>query len=103
MTLCMVIATCPGEDEARALASKIIENRLAACVQFSPITSMYTWQGKVCTEPEIRLIMKTRDDLYKDLEALIRDNHSYEVPQIVKVSIEDGFPPYLNWIEQETG
>lgn len=99
----MVIATCSGEDEARALASKIIENRLAACVQLSTVTSMYTWQDKVCTEPEIRLVMKTRDRLYKTLETFIRDNHAYEVPQIVKVPIEDGYPPYLDWISDTTG
>lgn len=99
----MVIATCPGEDEARALASRIIENRLAACVQLSPVTSIYTWKERVCTEPEIRLVMKTRDDLYKALETLIRDNHAYEVPQIVKIPVDGGFQPYLDWVKKETG
>ncbi len=99
---CMVIATCQTLDEAKKLASEIVEKRLAACVQLSPVTSIYDWEGKTCNEPEIRLVMKTRTGLYTKLEAHILATHSYEVPQIVKVPIEGGYGPYLDWIDAST-
>ena len=102
MAYIMVIATCSSQEEARSVASGVVERKLAACVQLSPITSYYTWQGKICREPEIRLTMKTRAGLYKSLEAFILDHHSYEVPQIVKIHIEGGFQPYLDWIDDTT-
>lgn len=102
MEYIMVILTCSSQDEAHAIASGVIEQQLAACVQLNPITSYYTWQGKVCHEPEIRLTMKTRPGLYKSLEAFILDHHSYDVPQIVKIPIAGGFQLYLDWLDDTT-
>lgn len=102
MEYIMVITTCSSQDEAQSIASGIVEQKLAACVQVSPITSYYTWQSKVCCEPEIRLTMKTRPGLYNALEAFILGHHTYDVPQIVKIPIAGGFKPYLDWIDDTT-
>lgn len=102
MTYCMVLVTCGQEDEARTLARDIVEKQLAACVQYHPVTSIYTWEGNLQSDPEIRLVIKTRKALYPALEKFILDCHGYEVPQIISVDIENGLPSYLEWINQTT-
>ncbi len=103
MNYIMVVATCGSMEEANVMASGAVEQRLAACVQLSPVTSWYTWKGKTCHEPEVRLVMKTRRHLYNALEAFILERHSYEVPQIIQIPIEKGYGPFLDWIEETTG
>lgn len=102
MKYCMVLVTCANETDARSLAAAMIEKRLAACVQLSPITSYYVWKDKVHQEPEIRLVIKTKTMLYDELEQFIAKHHGYEVPQIIQVPIETGLAEYLDWIAQTT-
>ncbi len=102
MTHCMVLVTCANESDARTLASELVTKKLAACVQIHPVTSIYTWKGNIHTDPEFRLIIKTKDRLYPDLEKYISDRHDYEVPQILQVPIEKGLTSYLNWIDENT-
>jgi periplasmic divalent cation tolerance protein len=85
MSYCMVLVTCKDDTEARSLASKIVHNKLAACVQMNPVVSVFTWDGQVQTEAETRLVIKTRTALYPALESFIQKHHSYEVPQILQV------------------
>lgn len=102
MTHCMVLVTCANESDARTLASELVTKKLAACVQIHPVTSIYTWEGNIHTDPEFRLIIKTKDRLYPDLENHILTLHDYEVPQILQVPIEKGLTAYLNWIDENT-
>lgn len=102
MTYCMILTTCPTDEEAKALALKIVREKLAACVQLSSVTSCYTWKGAIHKEPEIRLLIKTRTDLYQTVEAFIRQNHSYEIPEIVQISITNGSDAYLGWMGENT-
>ena len=98
MPYCIILTTCASQEEADKIANVLIENKTAACVQISPITSIYRWKGKVEQENELRLTIKTTDELYPLVEKLIKENHSYEVPEIVKVPISGGMPEYLGWI-----
>ena len=102
MEYCIILTTCPSEQEAKTLASELMEKKLAACVQLSPITSYYTWKGALHTDPEVRLVIKTRECLYESVEHFIKHHHSYEVPQIVQVPITDGSDEYLDWIDEHT-
>ncbi|CCK81754.1 MULTISPECIES: divalent-cation tolerance protein CutA [Desulfobacula] len=102
MEYCIVLTTCPNNNEAKTLASKLIKEKLAACVQLSSITSYYTWKGDMHNETEIRLIIKTRSRLYETIEQFIQKNHSYDVPQIVQIPINDGSDEYLDWIDENT-
>lgn len=102
MTYCIVLTTCPSHEEAQALALKIVHEKLAACVQLSAVTSVYTWKGMTHQEPEIRLLIKTRAGLYQVVEAFIRQNHSYEVPEIVQIPITHGSDAYLGWMDENT-
>jgi periplasmic divalent cation tolerance protein len=101
-TACVVLTTTSSREEARVLAGKLVENRLAACVQMLPIESVYAWKGKVQSDDEILLLIKTRRELYAPLEAFIKEVHSYEVPEIVQLSAETVSDSYLRWIVDVT-
>lgn len=98
----VVTTTLANEGDARDLAREIIENRLAACVQLSPIFSTYRWQGNVETSAEHLLTAKTLIVQADALIEFIRTRHTYDVPEIVLVAIIGGSQSYLDWIERET-
>jgi len=97
--MCLLIScTCKDEVEARKISNLLLEKRFAACIQFEKITSFYVWQGKIVSEPEIKLVIKTLATLYQQVEQVILENHSYEVPEIIAHKIENGSASYLDWI-----
>lgn len=99
----MVMTTVESPDDADRLASSLIGERLAACVQrVGPIRSTYWWNGAVETAEEWLCLIKTAEDRYSALEGRIKELHSYEVPEITAVPISGGSAAYLNWITEET-
>lgn len=102
MNYCIVITTCAEKKEADSIAGQLVENKLAACVQISKITSYYTWKGDSKKKPEYRLLIKTKKTLYKEVENYIKKIHRYEVPEIVTIPIQDGSKEYLTWIDEVT-
>ena len=92
-----------SREGAQKIADTLVSRRLAACVQVSgPITSTYWWQGKMEQAEEWLCTAKTRRELYDQLEQAIREVHTYEVPEILAVSIVVGNADYLDWLSQET-
>jgi periplasmic divalent cation tolerance protein len=103
MPTLLVLTNCPDENSANALALALVESRLAACVNILPrLQSIYRWQGKIESAPEIPLLIKSTAAAYPALEARIRELHPYEVPEIVALAIDRGLPEYLNWVAAET-
>jgi len=96
----LVITTCADRESAKRLADLIVGQRLAACVQLFPIESVYVWNGEVCHQNETVMFIKTRAALSEKLAAAIRENHSYEVPEIIELPIIGGLPEYLRWIDE---
>ncbi|MGF1748315.1 divalent-cation tolerance protein CutA [Vibrio cionasavignyae] len=94
-----VLTTVPNEQQANLIISALLEKQLAACIQTQVIGSHYMWEGKVCNEQEILLIIKSTNEAYSKLERLIIELHDYDVPQIVALPIEAGYRPYLNWLK----
>ena len=94
----MIISTFPDKESAKKTAKLLVEQRLAACVQIFPIESVYLWQNKICDENEILLLIKSRTDFFEKIATAIKENHSYEVPEIIQIPISDGLPTYLKWI-----
>jgi uncharacterized protein involved in tolerance to divalent cations len=95
----IVLTTSPNLKEAESLARKIVEAKLAACVQvLPPMQSFYFWEGKIQTDDEHLLLIKTLAEKYEELEKFIQSNHSYEVPEIVAVKAEKVSENYLNWM-----
>ena len=99
----LVVTNLPDRASAEKLAALLIEQRLAACVNLlAPCASVYRWQGEIQHDEEHPLLIKTAQDRYAELEAAIRANHPYELPEIIAVRIVHGLPAYLQWIESET-
>jgi periplasmic divalent cation tolerance protein len=95
----IVFTTTPTNEEAEDLAKKIVEAKLAACVQvLPPMKSFYFWQGEVQNDSEHLLLIKTLAEKYTELEDFINANHSYDVPEIVAMKSEKVSENYLNWL-----
>jgi periplasmic divalent cation tolerance protein len=98
----LVFTNCPDGEVAETIARALIEQQLAACVNIlSPCRSVYEWRGKLCTEIEVPLLIKTTPACYPALEATIRKLHPYELPEIVAVDIAQGLPAYLSWVASQ--
>lgn len=103
MQALLVFTTLPDADSAHAMAARLIDQRVAACVNMlAPCRSVYRWQGKVEDAQEVPLLIKTTAARYAALEAAIRATHPYEVPEIVAVPVSGGLPDYLAWVGAET-
>ena len=99
----LVISTCADKDAAKRIARRLLDGRLAACVQILPMESVYRWQGELCEGSETILFIKTKTMLFESITAAIREIHSYEVPEIIQIPITDGLPAYLQWVDDATG
>ena len=97
----IVLTTASSEEEARKIARHLVDRRLAACVNIVPqITSIYRWQEKVEETREWLLIVKTTAAAFGQVRQAIAELHSYEVPECICLTIEDGSPGYLQWITE---
>ncbi|MET0071004.1 MAG: divalent-cation tolerance protein CutA [Candidatus Thiodiazotropha sp.] len=99
--LLLILCTAPDRENALKLANSLLEQELAACVNLtSPVTSVYRWQGKLEQSEEILLLIKTTEKKYRDVEAALRAQHPYELPEIIAVPVEQGLDDYLDWVER---
>jgi periplasmic divalent cation tolerance protein len=97
----IVLTTAASEEEARKIARALVDRRLAACVNIVPqIASVYRWQGNVEEAREWLLIVKTTAAAFGQVRHAIADLHSYDLPECVCLTIEDGLPNYLEWIAE---
>lgn len=100
---CIVLTTVGSEADADDLARRIVLEGFGACVQVQAVKSFYRWQGELCVEPEWRLHIKSTKGMYPALEAFIRANHRYEVPEIVQLPVAAGLADYLQWVQGWSG
>ena len=97
---CVIFITAGSKEEADKLSRGMIEKKLAFCVNTVPgIQSTYHWKGKLHIDDEILLIAKTRQQKYGALENWVKQNHSYDVPEIISLPIQKGLPEYLKAID----
>ena len=100
MNSIVIYTSIDNKKNAKSLAKRIIINKLAACVNIIPIEeSLYYWQGKLESESEFQLIIKTDIKYKSSIEKLIKKNHSYELPEILVINIDDGSNEYLKWMK----
>ena len=97
-----VFTTIDSREQAEAIATALVERRLAACVQISEITSVYNWQGAIENDREFRVMAKTLAERYAEVEAAIRELHSYDLPAVYAVPITQVFAPYAEWVQANT-
>lgn len=100
----VVFVTAPSQRVGRDLARGLVDRRLAACVSIIPsITSVYAWEGEVCVDEEVLLVIKTTRVALDGLTSSVRDLHPYDVPEIIAVPVTAGFPEYLEWVGESVG
>lgn len=96
-----VITTVDDKDAADRIAEYVVERKLAACVQITTCRSIYRWQGRVEKTDEYLCTIKSRIQLYSELERAIRHIHPYDVPEILATEVSCGNRKYLEWLDQE--
>ena len=101
-TVVVVMVSVANQEEAGKIADLVVRSRLAACASTIPaVQSIYRWEGKIVNDQESLIFMKTTSDKVSELQEAIRKVHSYKVPEIIAISVEHGFQPYLDWVRGE--
>jgi periplasmic divalent cation tolerance protein len=99
----LVLITTPSAKTSQQIAEALVSRKLAACVNILPgIRSLYTWKGTVQQDNEHLLIVKSRLQLFDALQAVVREIHPYEVPEIIALPVVVGSQSYLDWWQAET-
>ena len=95
-----IFCTVPSKEIGITIADNLVKGGIAACVNIVPgVTSLYTWKGEFCTDSELLLIIKTREEKFELVRNKISELHPYEVPEIISFAIKNGNNAYLNWID----
>ncbi|KCZ72601.1 hypothetical protein ANME2D_01030 [Candidatus Methanoperedens nitroreducens] len=96
----IIYITAGDMEEARNIGRKLIEERLAACVNIFPITSIFRWKDNIDESNEFGILVKTKTDRIKEIEKRVKQLHSYEVPCVISFKLGEGSADYLKWIEE---
>jgi periplasmic divalent cation tolerance protein len=102
MSILIVLATVTGADAARSLAQTLVAERLAACVNRIPVQSTYRWEGRLCEEAELLLVIKTTRERFDALKARFESLHDYEVPELIALDASAGLERYAAWVAAAT-
>lgn len=103
-TALIVLCTCPDSSAADAIATALLEARLAACVnRIEGVESLYRWEGSIRKDQEVLLLIKTTAVAFDKVESTISDLHPYELPEIIGVPVTQGSAPYLDWLTKSVG
>ncbi len=96
----VVLVTAPSEAKALELGQRLVDERLAACVNVVPgVTSIFVWEGKREEVSEALLVIKTRAERYPALQQRVLELHPYSVPEVLALAVEAGAPAYLRWVQ----
>jgi len=101
--VCVVMVTAPNQEEAARIAEQVVQSRHAACATVIPaVESTYWWEGKLVKDHETLIMFKTTADKFPLLKDVIKQVHSYEIPEIIALPVKDGLNQYLDWVKMET-
>lgn len=102
MTYCIINCTTATKEQAVEISKHLVDKKLIACCNIIPaVTSVYEWNDKLCSDEECLMIMKTKTQLFKQIETEIKQLHSYEIPEIICIPVSEGSYEYLNWIDKK--
>ncbi|MEW5894269.1 MAG: divalent-cation tolerance protein CutA [Candidatus Omnitrophota bacterium] len=103
MDYILIMVTCANKKEAEKISSHLLEQRLIACSNIvEHVNSIFHWEGSIDNASEALVIMKSRRNLFQDIKKTVKEQHSYDVPEIIAFQIVDGDEDYLNWVAKET-
>lgn len=103
MDIIVVYCTVPSKKLAKDITKVIMKHKLAACVSMiDNVKSVFSWDGEICEEKEVLMMIKTRRENYGKIKLVIEDMHSYSVPEIIALPIVDCSEDYLKWLIKET-
>ncbi len=98
----IVYVTTSGVLESKKIARKLLEEKLAACINIVPnIESIYLWKGEIKEDSESIMVVKTRSELVEEVIKSVEELHSYEIPCIVEITMNNGSKNYLEWVKSE--
>ncbi len=96
----IVLITTGGEEEAHKIAESLVNEKKAVCVNIVPgVDSLFRWEGKIDSARESLLLVKTKASLLPEIISLVKEIHSYEVPEIIALPIIGGSEDYLKWLD----
>lgn len=97
----VVVISTASPDVAGTIARKLVERRLAACVNMADVSSCYRWEGEFCEDEEVQLIAKTVEEKAAEVMETIRSINTYDLPEILVIPVILGYEPYLQWMKEE--
>ena len=97
-----VYSTFPNKKEAKKIGERLVQKKLAACINVFPIESIYSWKGKIIKDKEFGAIIKTKKGNFKKVEKFILENHSYDTPCILEIPISRVTKKYLKWLQKSS-
>lgn len=103
MEYIQIFTTFEKKNQAKKIAEILLKEKIAGCIQIiGPVESIYTWRGKIEKQTEWLCFIKTRKNFFKKIEKIIKENHTYETPEIIAVPLNILSKEYLNWLKSET-
>ena len=103
MAYCIINCTTRNKEEAIYIAKSLVERKLIACCNIIPsITSVYEWDNELCCDEECLMVMKTKTELFNEVEIAIKELHTYDTPEIICIPINNGSREYLSWVNEQT-
>ncbi len=97
--VCIIMTTVGSEEQAISIAEELVHKKLSACVNIIPaVRSIYFWKEEVCNDEELLLVIKSVPDKFEEIHAVIRELHSYDLPECICFDLARGCPEYLDWI-----
>ena len=98
----VIVSTYPDKKSISRVAHIVVEKKLAACVNYTKINSVYTWKNKIQDTTEFLALFKTTSDSTQKLKETIAISHPYKIPEIVELKMDNVSLPYMKWLEEST-
>ncbi len=98
----IIVSTYPNKKSITKIANELVQNKIAACVNITKISSIYSWQGKIENVSEYIALFKTTQKNKKSLKEKIKASHPYDVPEIAEINITSINKSYLKWLVEST-
>ena len=97
----LIYITCKNKKEAQKIGKALVKEKLAACVGYFPIESIYRWKGKMVNDKEFALLIKTTKKNFMKIEKRVKELHSYQIPCICAIPAYKVNKEYLSWVKKE--